>query len=390
MNRAHRYDRTLAGNELDNSLVRLAAWVPRGSTVLELGPASGYFTSHLSEVLGCTVDAIERDAAMAESARPFCRRLAVGDLDHLVLREQFPEQKYDVIIAADVVEHLVWPERLLAQLAPCLNAQGRILISVPNAAYAGVVASLLDGKFDYRDEGILDRTHLRFFTRDSLTKLLLSTGLYPRAWAPVFRPLNESEFKIRIETLPSGLREALVASPYALAYQWVVDARTEASEQTMDEPAPCRHDAFPVRIFYRNCEEADTSDREILRWGRVGTQHQVLQAELPVLDHAHIRLTLADRPGYVRLYSIRIVAPTGAALWSWQSADGIAALSELHDHLWLAQSGDHVLVTLEHGQSWLLLKLDDLALPAGSQLVIELGWPMSADYCAALGVLSAT
>jgi hypothetical protein len=261
---------------------------------------------------------------------------------------------------------------------------------VPNAAYAGLVASLLDGKLDYRDEGILDRTHLRFFTRDSLGKLLLSAGLYPRAWAPVFKPLKESEFKIRLETLPSGLRDALLASPFALAYQWVVDARAEAPAQTMDEPAPCRHDAFPVRIFYRNRSEADTSDREILRWGNVGALRQVLRAELPVLDLAHIRLTLADRPGYVRLYAIRIVAPTGMALWAWQSADGIAALSALHDHLWLAQTGEHVLVTLEHGQSWLLLNLGDLTLPAGSQIELELGWPMSSDYCAAVGVLRGT
>lgn len=389
MNSAHQYDRTFVGNESDNSLLRLAAWVPLGSTVLELGPASGYFTKHLSQTLGCTVDAIERDPTMAEMTRPFCRGLVVGDLDHLVLLEQFPGRQYDVIIAADIIEHLVWPERLLAQIAQCLTVQGRLLISVPNAAYAGLVASLLDGKFDYREEGILDRTHLRFFTRDSLSKLLLSTGFHPKNWAPVFRPLNESEFKIRLEALPAGLRDALVGSPYAFAYQWVVDARTEGPAQAIEEPPPCHHDAFPLRIFYRNRSEVDTSDREILCWGNVGMMHQVLHAELPALDLAHIRLTLADRPGYVRLYCVRIIAPSGVALWSWQSADGISALSELHDHLWLAQSGDHVLVTLEHSQSWLLLNLGDLALPTGSQIVIELGWPMSADYCAALGILNA-
>lgn len=264
MNSAHHYERTFVGNESDNSLLRLAAWVPRGSTVLELGPASGYFTKHLSQTLGCTVDAIERDPTMTEMTRPFCRGLVIGDLDHLVLREQFPGRQYDVIIAADIIEHLVWPERLLAQIAPCLAAQGRLLISVPNAAYAGLVASLLDGKFDYRDEGILDRTHLRFFTRDSLAKLLLSTGFYPKHWVPVFRPLNESEFKIRLEALPTGLRDALVASPYAFAYQWIVDARTEGPAQVIEEPPACSHDAFPLRIFYRNRSEVDTSDREML------------------------------------------------------------------------------------------------------------------------------
>ena len=72
--RAHRYERAPGGIGPDDSLERLAAWVAPGSTVLELGPASGYFTRRLRAELGCTVDAVELDPAMAELARPWCRR----------------------------------------------------------------------------------------------------------------------------------------------------------------------------------------------------------------------------------------------------------------------------------------------------------------------------
>ena len=77
---SHIYRRELPGIGPDDSLRRLADWIPADTTVLELGPATGYFTRYLSESLGCTVDAIELDTGMAEQVRPFCRKLIVGDL----------------------------------------------------------------------------------------------------------------------------------------------------------------------------------------------------------------------------------------------------------------------------------------------------------------------
>src|SRR5262249_41158882 len=94
----HLYKRDLEG-EGGRSLARLARWVPERTTVFELGPASGYFTRHLSEALGCVVDAVELDPEMAELARPWCRHLVVGDLDTLKLADSLPAgSSYQTII----------------------------------------------------------------------------------------------------------------------------------------------------------------------------------------------------------------------------------------------------------------------------------------------------
>lgn len=386
--RAHRYERAPGGIGPDDSLERLAAWLAPGSTVLELGPASGYFTRRLREELGCTVDAVELDPAMAELARPWCRRLVVGDLARLDLDAALAGARYEAIVVADVIEHVVDADAVLARLKALLAPGGTLLLSVPNVAYAGLVAALLEGRFEYRDEGLLDRSHLRFFTRDSLAALLARNGLHAHAWAAVFRPLLESEFKLRLETLPAALREALLAGPWALCYQWLVRAGLEPPAVPPAEPPPCRADAFPLRVFYRNVDERDDSDREAVAWGEVGCEAQRLRVTLPeALARSHIRLNLADRSGCVQLRDVRIVADE-TVLWRWQPGAGLAALAALHDGLALAETPDCALAELHGAQSWLLLATAELAVPAGAVLEMDVGWPWSTDFAAAAAAMA--
>ena len=361
---------------------RLAGWIPHGAAVLELGPATGYFTRHMHTALGCTVDAVELNREMAEQARPFCRQLVVGDLSSLDLRRHFPPSTYQIIVLADVIEHLAFPERLIEQLVPLLAPDGQMLFSVPNVAYAGLIADLLAGKFDYREEGLIDRTHLRFFTQDSLNRFLLDAGLFAREWVPVFRPLNESEFKIRIETLSASVREVLFAAPHALCYQWLVRVGVEPPQLPPFPPGPCWQDAFPLRAYFRDVGAPDNSVTVDVAWGKVGEERQVLTISVPALVNSHIKITLADRPGFVRLYSLRLFdGPT--MVWSWNAGDALVHLTEHFHGLALAESDDHALVTLLREDSWLVLAADGQPIQEGGRLEADLGWPMSSDYLAA-------
>src|SRR5262249_49882611 len=83
---------------------------------------------------------------------------------------------FDVVVCADVLEHLPEPERLLAKIAAWLAPRGTLLVSLPNVAHVSVRAALLAGRFPYADRGILDRTHLRFYTRASGQRLLEDAG----------------------------------------------------------------------------------------------------------------------------------------------------------------------------------------------------------------------
>lgn len=79
--------------------------------------------------------------------------------------------QFDYIILADVIEHLHDPEETLARLIPYLKKDGSFLCSIPNMMHISVISPLLQGRFDYTDAGICDKTHLRFFTLDSILKL---------------------------------------------------------------------------------------------------------------------------------------------------------------------------------------------------------------------------
>ncbi|NOK07206.1 methyltransferase domain-containing protein, partial [Myxococcus xanthus] len=142
------------------------------ATLLDLGCGSGALGQYLAETRGAVSDGVTWSEAEAAHARPHYRRVAVEDLETCDLVTLFTGQRYDYIVCADVLEHLRRPEQILDQCRELLAPEGRLLISVPNAGYCGLVAELLQGEFRYREEGLLDRTHLRFFTRRSLARFL--------------------------------------------------------------------------------------------------------------------------------------------------------------------------------------------------------------------------
>jgi 2-polyprenyl-3-methyl-5-hydroxy-6-metoxy-1,4-benzoquinol methylase len=147
--------------------------IAHGRRVLDVGTASGYLAKLLSE-RGFQVSGIEADPVLAHEAASYCRELFISDLDGPLpdLQGQF-----DAIIYADVLEHLKNPQRVLASINEYLARDGIVIISVPNVAHAWVRLQVLVGHFDYADRGILDRTHLRFFTLKSFRSFLAEAGL---------------------------------------------------------------------------------------------------------------------------------------------------------------------------------------------------------------------
>jgi 2-polyprenyl-3-methyl-5-hydroxy-6-metoxy-1,4-benzoquinol methylase len=114
-------------------------------------------------------------AKAAKRAADVLTQVLTGNIDAIDL--PFPPDTFDLLILGDVLEHLVDPGASLARLVPLLKPGGQVLASVPNIAHWQVVAGLILGRFDYTDQGVMDRTHLRWFTPKSLRALLESAGL---------------------------------------------------------------------------------------------------------------------------------------------------------------------------------------------------------------------
>src|SRR5579863_6920807 len=142
-------------------------------TILDVGAASGYL-GKIWKRSGHYVAGIDCDAATAEKAREYYDVFQVADIESF---EFSCRRKFDYIVFADVLEHLRDPAAVLRRCIPALKDSGKIIISVPNIANWVIRLSLLLGKFDYMEKGILDRTHLRFFTLRSFQQFLRDADL---------------------------------------------------------------------------------------------------------------------------------------------------------------------------------------------------------------------
>jgi len=231
-NHGHLYDRSeeieVGGND---PLGKLATWIQPESTVLELGPATGYFSKYLKEELSCVVDAVEISPTMAEKAAQYCRDIWVADLDQEDLVERFQVKSYDYVIAADVIEHLRNPEEVIRKSKALLKDDGKLLLSIPNVGHAAVIAGLLQGDFHYTEEGLLDRTHVHFYTRRSLVAFLETCGLYVTASSDVVFLPEETEFSDDLSGIEESVRNILLNRPDGLVYQFVLSASANSDDQ---------------------------------------------------------------------------------------------------------------------------------------------------------------
>jgi 2-polyprenyl-3-methyl-5-hydroxy-6-metoxy-1,4-benzoquinol methylase len=144
-----------------------------GRRALDVGAADGFLAELLTRQ-GWQVTALERDPAQAAKARGRCHEVIVADLDQAAPRLQ---GSFAAIVYGDVLEHLNDPLPVLVALDRALSPDGRVIVSVPNVAHLWVRLSLALGRWDYADRGILDRTHLRFFTKRTLGAFLRDAGL---------------------------------------------------------------------------------------------------------------------------------------------------------------------------------------------------------------------
>ena len=150
-----------------------------GSVVLEFGAYTGIMTNYMKSQLGCDVYICDIDETTMQVAKEFAKGSWLGDLDTLQWAKAFEPVKFDYIVCADVLEHLRNPEGVLAKTMEVLKDDGSVLLSMPNVAHNSVVYPLLENRFDYTEVGILDQTHLKFYTYPSLKRLCAQAGYTP-------------------------------------------------------------------------------------------------------------------------------------------------------------------------------------------------------------------
>ncbi len=168
----HKYHTRFMENHL--AISKIFDFIAPGSEVLDVGCSTGFLGSMLRKIKGCNVVGIDNDRAALRIAQQNLDSVIIADIenDEIKLRMEF-----DYIIFADVLEHTKNPEDVVNRFKRFLKHGGFILISVPNVAHPLVRLNLLLGRWNYTDVGIIDKTHLRFFTYKTAKEMLKKAGL---------------------------------------------------------------------------------------------------------------------------------------------------------------------------------------------------------------------
>lgn len=149
--------------------------IPNNSKVLEIGCATGFMGKYLRREKHCYVVGIEKGIDEVKEAKKSLNKVIDGDVEEKIILARIGG-KFDVVLASAVIEHLKDPWGALISWKKFLKKDGYLIITTSNIAHWSIRLQLLMGKFNYQEYGILDNTHLHFFTTETFKKLVKDCG----------------------------------------------------------------------------------------------------------------------------------------------------------------------------------------------------------------------
>ena len=324
------YERTIQAS-LEESLSKIINKITDNSVVFDVGCSSGMLGKYLSEKKGCVVDGVDIDKAAIELCRPIYRQVVAKNLEVDSLTDVFKLQEYDFIVVADVIEHIVNPDNLLSELKKLIKPTGTIIFSVPNVTHIASGFELLLGNFKYSPNGLLDNTHLRFYSKQSLLDKLESFGLYAWEIDTVQKEISETEFSEHISKLfPEHWTEELVAyREDALTYQWLVSTRTipnnselaTKSAQLNERKLPL---LFTTTLYWKDNEDVDFTEEKQLLGQLVAKKEGVSLIEFHISESSDINSAIeqiridpvSDQKPFL-IVNAEILDVAQDVIWAW-------------------------------------------------------------------------
>jgi len=222
---------------------KLANYIPENSTILDIGCSSANFGEALIARKSCTVDGIEPEESDAKVAAKKLRKVWTYNIEDPA-NVALIKNKYDVIVFADVLEHLVRPAETLKTIKKLLKPNGRVVFSIPNMAHISVRLSLLAGNFSYTETGLLDKTHLHFYNQESIKIMFKEAGMRLSNLDGVIYGYPDALIHKKLNALgltPTEPGMAILRDPKAAIFQYVgcaqyiskADARSAGIKRNM-------------------------------------------------------------------------------------------------------------------------------------------------------------
>ena len=228
MNEELKYQFSINIKDLNNAHTRCINFIDNNSTVLDVGCASGVIGEYLSKEKKCTLIGIDNDDKqlfVADSKKCY-KKLFNMNLNKIDNEINEYVNYFDYILLADVLEHLYDPAELLEKLKPYLKSNNSYFImSIPNISHGVIKLKLLHNKFEYTSAGLLDDTHIRFFTLSSIIELLNNLNLQIINLERIYNNIDTTFQKIRIKDFPKTIQKYVKKDFDSHVYQYIIKVK---------------------------------------------------------------------------------------------------------------------------------------------------------------------
>jgi|GEM_PF-1130872 len=325
--------------------------IKSGSTVLEFGCASGRMTQYMSQNMGCEVYIVEYVEGDYEIAKMYAEDGVCGDIMQMEWLRKFASIRFDYIVFADVLEHLSDPKTVLQAAVKLLKEDGVIWISVPNIAHNDIILNLYHNKFQYTSTGLLDNTHIHFFTYEHLLEICDMAGLTLLFVDCTSVQTDCTEQRLMRKVEESDLLELLIAREMGEIYQYVVGVVHKDSQSFADinlENRMIEHlNPIERKFFFDKGEDFDQYDYKRCKANRKESKF-IEKVEVPY-GTLRVRFDPVEKIPCI-IYNLKVYCSNGEELEVETNADVVGK------EYYFRNYDPQIIVTLDKPVDWLVFE----------------------------------
>lgn len=333
-----KYDFDLTLDE-QTSVGKIISQISENSRVLEFGPGNGRMTNYLINEKSCEVSIVEFDTVLYDHVMSFAQNGFLGNIEEYKWVDYFAGQKFDYIIFADVLEHLTNSEEALRQARQFLAKNGEILITFPNIAHNSVLIDLFNNKLDWKQYGLLDKTHNSFYTQNGFYDLFERLNLHVRKEDYTYAQVGQNEIETSYDQLPASTRYSFRNRPFGEVYQYFFALRKEPVEVSDREVPINSNYNKQIQLAYL---VADSFEMKPFILNNSNGENKVTVHEAPSATES-LRIVIGKLPAIVRLSivcenKLLIIQETNA---NWFK-DDVFMFNLIEDEPYVVVSGEDV------------------------------------------------